>query len=514
MYVRFFGLRDEPFKINPDPRYLFLTPKMEDAWDALRFGITTGKGLMVFTGEVGTGKTTLINRLCEWLQEQQIHAAFIFNARSETRDLFDLILSGFGVPLKVQTNGNSFLCLHRWLLDHCCADKPAVLIVDEAQGLSVGLLEQIRLLLDAETPQEKLLRIVLVGQPKLENMLDRPELRPLRQRIRIRCRTAPFSCKQTHAYIQSRLRIAGSKDFRIFTPEAIDCIHFYARGIPRVINLLCEQSLTRACADNLRPVPVGIVENAAEKFLCEDVRDRLFFSPAQTDLPFRSISMMARSATPTPAGDTPRAGRAASISKLKGASSAAPGANLTASHDALEMERAWEIIRNALSKDAEQFLDSIELTSEDAFRLLCLWALNSQVVTSAPPLHRVRSTANRRDPQDAKSNPVRHVDASAPHQPSAVTLLRTPHHSGQAQLWDLGHWLNRWKFLPEARWASIISMPRQVATQFASTHWLQSTLDSVELAGQRCSAWLREPAPVPFQRGSEIFIRWLQEPWS
>src|ERR1700683_1576720 len=183
MYKHFFGLRENPFNANPDPRYLFLTPQTQEALDELTYGIHTRKGLILLTGEVGTGKTTLINSLLDWLRLQQTPSAFIFNSHLGISHLFDFILADFGVHFDSRTNSNALMLLNQWLFERYRAGETPVVIVDEAQGLPTPVLEEIRMLLNLETSREKLLQIVLVGQPELEERLRRPELRQIKQRI-------------------------------------------------------------------------------------------------------------------------------------------------------------------------------------------------------------------------------------------------------------------------------------------------------------------------------------------
>lgn len=271
MYKHFFGLREDPFNVNPDPRYLFLTSQTHEALDTLTHGIRTRKGLILLTGEVGTGKTTLINHVLAWLHQQRVPTAFIFNSRLEARYLFDFMLMEFGVPFDPQIESSALLRLNEWLLEHYHAGDKPVLIVDEAQGLTFDLLEEIRLLLNLETPREKLLQVVLAGQPELEEKLTRPELRQLRQRITLWCKTAPLTCEETQGYIRERLRIAGAANQPIFELAAMDAAYRYSGGIPRVLNLLCEHALINAYADNVRPVPAYCVEEAAREFVPEEV---------------------------------------------------------------------------------------------------------------------------------------------------------------------------------------------------------------------------------------------------
>jgi general secretion pathway protein A len=261
----FFGLRENPFKINPDPRFLFITDQARATAAELAYAIRTRKGLIVLTGQVGTGKTMLIRRLLAWLGEQKMPTALIFNSHIKPDHLLDFILNDFAIPCASNRKSEKLLALHGWLLERYQAAQTPVLIVDEAQGLDPATLEEIRLLLNLETPREKLLQIVLAGQPELEIKLKRHELRQLRQRITMRCRTAPLTLEQTHGYIRERLRVAGADGNPIFEPDALGCIHAYSRGIPRVINVLCEHSLINACADDIRTISPDAVERAARE---------------------------------------------------------------------------------------------------------------------------------------------------------------------------------------------------------------------------------------------------------
>jgi type II secretory pathway predicted ATPase ExeA len=272
MYKSFFGLRENPFGVNPDPRYLYLTRRTQKALDQLAYGVQHCKGLILLTGEIGTGKTTLIHYLLNWLREQNRSTAFIFNSHLTVDHLFDFILADFGVPIDFRLNENMLMRLNLWLMGRLRAGEKPVLIVDEAQGLSIEVFEEIRLLLHLETASEKLLQIVLVGQPELEEQLKLPALRHLRQRIELRCNTAPLGLEESHDYITERLRIAGAHGKPIFPAETMDAAHFYSKGIPRVINLLCEHALINAYAEQVHQVPVWAVEEAARDFLLEDIR--------------------------------------------------------------------------------------------------------------------------------------------------------------------------------------------------------------------------------------------------
>ena len=272
MYKTYFGLKENPFDINPNPRYLLLTKQTEEALTGLMYGIQTRKGFITLTGEVGTGKTTLINRLLEWLHQRRTRTAFLFNSRINSSQMFDFILSEFDITCNIRDKGQQLMKLNKWLLERYRAGENAVLIVDEAQNLSLPVLEEIRLLTNLETSSEKLLQIVLSGQPELEDKLKLPELRQLRQRIMLRCKTSSLTREETADYIAERLRIAGSNGEPIFSPKAIETIHLYSLGIPRVINLLCEHSLINAFTENQRPIQPQVVEEVAREFQLDEVQ--------------------------------------------------------------------------------------------------------------------------------------------------------------------------------------------------------------------------------------------------
>jgi general secretion pathway protein A len=266
MYKKFFELKENPFNINPDPRYLLLTESIREALACLTYGIHARKGFILLTGEVGTGKTTLLNKILEWSYQQGFSTAFVFNPRLSVPEFFDFVMADFGIPCESSMKSQVLLKLHQWLLERYRAGKRVVLIVDEAQNLSSQMLEEIRLLTNLETSSEKLLQIILSGQPELERKLTQPELRQLRQRITLRAKTCLLTLEDTRGYITERLRIAGSNGEEIFTPEAIQAVHRFARGIPRITNLLCEHGLIGAFVDQRKPVPQEIIEEVARDF--------------------------------------------------------------------------------------------------------------------------------------------------------------------------------------------------------------------------------------------------------
>jgi type II secretory pathway predicted ATPase ExeA len=266
MYKEFFGLQTYPFGVNPDPRFLCMTPHLKEVLACLAYGIRQRKGFVVMTGEVGTGKTTLLKALLSDLSTASVTTAFMFNPRLEPLDFLHFMMADFGIEVQARTKSQMLLQLNQWLLNRHRLGITAAVIIDEAQNLSLDLLEEVRLLTNLETTTEKLLQIVLSGQPELDAKLRLPETRQLRQRITLRCRTLPLTQADTHRYIAERLHIAGCDGGTVFTPEAVDAIYGYARGIPRVTNLLCEHALIVAYVEDVRPVPAAIVHEVATDF--------------------------------------------------------------------------------------------------------------------------------------------------------------------------------------------------------------------------------------------------------
>ncbi len=262
MYKGFFKLHTNPFGSSPDPRFLYMMPHTREALACLEYGISARKGFTVLTGEVGTGKTTLLKRALASFGGRSIATSFVFNPRLEVLDFLEFVLTDFGITPSARTKSGMLIQLNRWLIERYRLKETCVVVVDEAQNLSWDLLEEIRLLTNLETSSEKLLQIVLSGQPELEEKLRHPSVRQLRQRVALWCRTLPLTEKQTHAYVIERLRLAGAT-VPIFTPEALSLVHRYSRGIPRVINLLCEHSLIVAFVEQKREVSAHMVEGVA-----------------------------------------------------------------------------------------------------------------------------------------------------------------------------------------------------------------------------------------------------------
>lgn len=248
MYESFYGLTQNPFNVTPNPEFIFLGKHHKEALAQLLYGVREKKGFIVITGEVGTGKTTLIHYLLEKMEgNNHTRTAFLFNPKLTVHDFLRYILQDLGVRVQGQTKGDHLHNLHRYLLNAYRKDERVVLIVDEAQGLNPELLEEIRLLSNLETSKSKLLQIVLVGQPELDKTLSRTEFRQLRQRINLRYHLAPFSEEETREYIEKRLRIAGCQ-VPIFTDQAIREVYRRSGGIPRLINILCDNALLNGYA--------------------------------------------------------------------------------------------------------------------------------------------------------------------------------------------------------------------------------------------------------------------------
>jgi len=261
MYLDFYGLAEHPFTTTPDPKFLYLTPRHQEALAQLAYGVRSDQGFVVLTGAIGTGKTTLLNALCDQL-DGTVAAAFIANTMLPFEGLLEYILEEFGIKIAATSQAQRLIALRDFLVERHRAGQKTVLIIDEAQNLSAETLEQVRLLSNFETPQSKLLRMLLVGQPELGVQLALPELRQLRQRVALQFSIAPLSAEETRDYVRARLRIAGASDRGLFTDRAIHQIGRYSGGIPRVINILCDHCLLIGYADQRRRIEPDIVEEA------------------------------------------------------------------------------------------------------------------------------------------------------------------------------------------------------------------------------------------------------------
>ncbi len=263
MYNAFFGLTDNPFNLSPDPAFLFRSPQHEEALANLIYGVQSRKGFIVLTGEVGTGKTTMLECLRDHLASHEIPFAVLFNSRLTPEQLFEMIAYDFSFGMTKPSKTDVLFQLNNMLLERAAAGKTAVLIVDEAQNLSWDVLEEIRLLGNLENRRGKLIQIILAGQPELDQKLEEQEYRQLKQRISLRCRLRAFNLQETADYIASRLARAGMKEQRVFPRVVLEGIQARTAGIPRLINSVCDNLLLTAFAMGARVVTPAILEEVA-----------------------------------------------------------------------------------------------------------------------------------------------------------------------------------------------------------------------------------------------------------
>jgi general secretion pathway protein A len=511
MYKHFFGLRENPFNVNPDPRYLFLTRQLQKAMDELMYGVQSRKGLILLTGEVGTGKTTLINRLLDWLRQRQTPTAFIFNSHLEADHLFHFILADFGVPFDTGMKTSSLMRLNQWLFERYRAGDTPVLIVDEAQGLPAHVLEEIRLLLNLETPREKLLQIVLAGQPELAARLKQPELSQIKQRIVLRCKTAALTLEETHQYIQARLGIAGANGKPVFAPQAMDAVHSYSRGIPRVINLLCEHALVDAYVDNVRPVPAHIVAEVAREFQFDDGRSvvqsvdsadaidshLIAAEPASMDLPISMPATVESLWMKQPDHITNRIPSPFAVADNALSSVKEPAAPLLAREEILNFNR-----------DAE--------TSRRPGVLVAMQSAGEQRQIEAS-----RQSGSTAFFFDDGVRPISGLDMKpAPRELPATTFGATKSNPFRSMLMKIstllslvGRWGRRWRRLFLSAVASLAS---DLRTAF-SLRRLKRSLRPVRALYRRCLAWrdscLTFINSLDWPRMKKSVYTWLREPW-
>jgi general secretion pathway protein A len=268
MYKAFYKLERNPFEITPDPSFLFPTRRHNEALAALYYGVRRHKGFVVLTGEVGTGKTLLLRCLLQSLkQSDDVKYAYVFNGRLSPLEFLQYIAGDLGLPATGKNKSELLLQLAHYVVSRGEKKLTTVLVVDEAHHLSTDILEEIRLLTNLETADEKLLQILLVGQPELDEKLDSVDLRQLKQRIALRSHLASLDLDETRGYIERRLQLAGSPDAtKLFPPETVAAIHRHSRGTPRLINTICENALIAAYARQAASVTPDIIETIATDF--------------------------------------------------------------------------------------------------------------------------------------------------------------------------------------------------------------------------------------------------------
>jgi len=267
MYQRFYGLRELPFELTPNPKFLFLTPRHREALSNLHYGVCSAKPLTVMVGEAGTGKTTLLRAVLESEPCRHVRWVCLNNPVLTREDFVKTLAARFELSAQAAESKATFLeDLERVLRERRSRGEVTALVVDEAQSLSKDLLEEIRLLANIETSEEKLLLLILAGQPEFAERLNDPGLRQLKQRVALRCEIAPFELPETGAYIASRVKTAGGDSSRLFTREAVMAIHEYSRGIPRTINVICDNALLSGFALGRQPVDRHIVMDVIGDF--------------------------------------------------------------------------------------------------------------------------------------------------------------------------------------------------------------------------------------------------------
>jgi general secretion pathway protein A len=293
VYAEFYGLKELPFALTPDPRFIYFTPSHTEVMANLHYGIESGKGLVVVTGEVGTGKTTILRWMMQRL-DRTVLVAYIFNPRLSVPEFYQHVATLLDIQ-KWETKSELLLELGKALESRHSRGLRTVLIIDEAQGLSPHVLEEIRLLSNFESDTAKQLQIVLTGQPELRDVLNNPDLRQLKQRIALRCVIKPLpNVEETDRYITSRLLVAGAERTDVFSPSAIDYIFRCSEGIPRNINNLCDNALLAAYAAGETTVGRGIIEDIAETFDMLPRSDRGLQAGEEREAPARIFSSAGR----------------------------------------------------------------------------------------------------------------------------------------------------------------------------------------------------------------------------
>jgi len=265
MYKSFYHLKRNPFEITPDPSFLFATKRHNEALAALYYGVKRRKGFVVMTGEVGTGKTLLVRCLLQVLKRANISYAYVFNPVLSPVEFLQYIAGDFQIPTAGKSKSELLLDLSAFVIARHQKQLTTVLVIDEAHHLSTEVLEEVRLLTNLETPQEKLLQILLIGQQELDQKLDSVNLRQLKQRIALRSHLCALDLDETRGYIDCRLRLAGCADpSTIFPKDTTSAIFLHSRGLPRLVNTICENALIHGYAKQAHSISPAIIEDVAE----------------------------------------------------------------------------------------------------------------------------------------------------------------------------------------------------------------------------------------------------------
>jgi len=264
MYCDFFGFSEKPFTITPNPQFIYLSEQHREAFAHLLYGIDSHAGFIAMTGEVGTGKTTVLRTLLTQLDPERYRSALIFNPCRSGEQLMASICREFGVTPDERNTYGCLDALNLFLLDQHAAGRTVVLVVDEAQNLTPDVLEQVRMISNLETVHSKLIQIILAGQPELNDVLNRHDLRQLSQRITVRCHLTPMSMRDTAEYIRHRLKVSGYRVPGLFSSGAVKRIYRFSRGVPRLVNIVCEQALVMAWTQEKSCVTPAIAARVIE----------------------------------------------------------------------------------------------------------------------------------------------------------------------------------------------------------------------------------------------------------
>jgi len=264
MYKKFYGFKARPFEITPDPSYVYLSEVHQEALASLQYAIHEGKGFSVITGEAGTGKTTLVHKLLSNL-DGHVRTCYIFNPLMDRDDFLMFICKDLGIEMSsIKSRGQNLSALHGFLLNCFAKQEKVFLIIDEAQCMEPELLQEVRLMTNLETAKYKLLHVILLGQPELTQILNKPEFRPLKQRITVRYHIRSLDLKETKEYILYRLKRAGSRNITIFNESAIKEIYRYSQGIPRLINILCDNALLAGFSSEQQRLGKDLIKQTAK----------------------------------------------------------------------------------------------------------------------------------------------------------------------------------------------------------------------------------------------------------